>query len=62
MGGRKGGAVKYVIAVFAVLLIAAFAGMVFAIIDIDAEDEEERAQEDREQEEYLRRWYEKHGK
>ena len=53
---------KYVIAVFAVLLIAAFAGMVLAIIDIDAEDEEERAQEDREQAEYLRRWYEKHGK
>ena len=53
---------KYVIAILAVLLIAFFAGMVLAVIDMDMEDEGERILEDREQAEYLRKWAEKHGK
>ena len=53
---------KYVIAILVVLLIAFFAGMVLAIIDSDMEDEGERILQDREQEEYLRKWADKHGK
>lgn len=49
---------KYVIVLLIVLVIAAFFGMVLGVVASDEYD----ALDDKEQEEYLRKWYEKHGK
>ena len=50
---------KYVIVLLIVLGIAFFAGMVLGMV---ASDEEADAIDDKEQQEYPRKWYEKHGK
>lgn len=49
---------KYVIAVLIVLAVSFFAGMVLGAIASDGYD----PLDDREQEEYLRKWAEKHRK
>ena len=49
---------KYVIVLLIVLVIAAFFGMVLGVVASDEYD----ALDDKEQEEYLRKWAEKHGK
>ena len=48
---------QYLIAVIAVLLISFFSGLVIGIV-ADDEDPDERAREDSDQIEYLRRWRE----
>ena len=50
---------KYVIAILIVLVISFFFGMVLGMI---ASDEEADAIDDKEQQEYLRKWAEKHRK
>ena len=49
---------KYVIVLLIVLVIAFFAGLVLGMVASDEYD----ALDDKEQEEYLRKWAEKHGK
>jgi hypothetical protein len=49
---------QYLITVIVVLLISFFSGLVIGVV-ADEEDPDERAREDRDQIEYLRRWREK---
>ena len=48
---------QYLIAVIVILLISFFSGLVIGIV-ADDEDPDERAREDSDQIEYLRRWRE----
>ena len=52
---------KYVIAIAVILIISFFVGLIFGMVASE-ESPEERERNDRDQIEYLRKWYEKHGR